>query len=173
MHVQHRAPFRIAALGVPDIRAVGQPRFQRITRDEPGFAFRVVAISVRMGAMDTSDVAGDRLSVRLSLEAGVSVVSVSGEVDVFTSEVLREHLLRVITDEAFGGLVVDLNGVRFIDSTGIGVLVGVWHRVQATDRRMALARPSRPVRTVLHTAHLEKILAAQDSLAAAVAAVAS
>lgn len=125
-------------------------------------------MAVMMAAMDSSDAASARLNVRLSLDAGVSVVSVSGEVDVFTSEVLREHLIRVITDEAFGGLVVDLEGVGFIDSTGVGVLVGAWHRVQATDRRMALARPSGPVRMVLHAAHLEKILAARDSLAAAV-----
>jgi anti-sigma B factor antagonist len=125
-------------------------------------------LSVMMLAMESSDAAGGRLNVRLSLDTGVSVVLVSGEVDVFTCEALRGHLVRVITDEAFGGLVVDLEGVGFIDSTGIGVLVGAWHRVQATDRRMALARPSGQVRRVLHAAHLEQILAVRDSLAAAV-----
>ena len=64
---------------------------------------------------------------------GIAVVRVTGEVDVASCGVLRESLLRVVTDEGFRGLVVNLAAVRFIDSTGVGVLVGVWRRVRATS----------------------------------------
>jgi len=65
------------------------------------------------------------------------------------SALLREHLLRVITDEPHRSLVVNLAQVSFIDSTGTGVLVGIWHRVRATNAGLALAAPSRPARAIL------------------------
>jgi anti-anti-sigma factor len=64
--------------------------------------------------------AGDRLLLQYRLESGVAVISVSGDVDVATCGLLRNGLLRVVSDENFRGLVVNLAGVTFIDSTGIG-----------------------------------------------------
>ena len=76
------------------------------------------------------------------------LVSVSGEVDVSNAADLRKAL-----DEALGAgreeLVVDLTEVSYIDSTGIGVLVGAARR--AADARMAfsVAHPQRNVARVL------------------------
>ena len=102
--------------------------------------------------------AGDRLLLHYRLDSGVAVVSVSGEVDVATCGLLRSGLLRVVTDENFRGLVVNLSGVTFIDSTGIGVLVGVWHRVRAGDGSLALAMPSGQVQKILDVTGLTKVL---------------
>ena len=93
----------------------------------------------------------------------VAVVAVAGEVDISTSGRLRESLLRVLTDEQGRCLVVNLAGVSFIDSTGIGVLVGVWHRVRATSSMLALAAPSRQVSAVLQTTGLTKMLSVHDT----------
>jgi anti-sigma B factor antagonist len=71
---------------------------------------------------------------------------------------LRNGLLRVASDENFRGLVVNLAGVTFIDSTGIGVLVGVWHRVRASDSSLALAMPSGQVQKVLDATGLTQVL---------------
>ena len=49
-------------------------------------------------------------------------------------------------------------GVTFIDSTGVGVLVGVWHRVRAGDGSLALAMPSSQVRKILDVTGLTKVL---------------
>jgi len=111
------------------------------------------------------------LSFVYRLDRGIAVVKVSGELDLSTCGALRDSLLRVITDEDCQGLVVNLAGVTFIDSTGIGVLVGIWHRVRASSSRMALAELSRPVAQLLDTAGLTKILPAYAGDAEAVAAV--
>ncbi len=55
-----------------------------------------------------------------------AVVRVSGEIDVSTAPDLRDALNRPGTDH----VVVDLRGVAFIDSTGLGVLVGALKRLQ-------------------------------------------
>jgi len=89
---------------------------------------------------------------------------------VSTSGLLREGLLRVLADENHRGLVVHLAGVNFIDSTGIGVLVGIWHRVRAMNCSLALAAPSARARGILDTAGLTEAFSVYDSETEAVQA---
>jgi anti-sigma B factor antagonist len=91
--------------------------------------------------MSTAEAPG-QLLLDYRLDNGVAVVAVTGAVDVSTCGLLRDGLLRAVTEDDHRGLVVNLAGVTFIDSAGIGVLVGVWHRVHATNSRLALAAPS-------------------------------
>ena len=120
--------------------------------------------------MNTAKTPG-QLLFGYGLDDGVAVVRVTGEVDVATCGLLRDRLLRIVTDEEFRGLVVNLAGVRFMDSAGIGVLVGVWRRVAATTASLALAVPASQVRRVLDTAGLTKVLPVYDAEADAVAAI--
>jgi anti-sigma B factor antagonist len=115
--------------------------------------------------------APEQLLFRYGLDDGVAVVRVTGEVDVATCGLLRHSLLRIVTDEDFRGLVVNLAGVRFMDSAGIGVLVDVWRRVAATTASLALAAPAPQVQRVLDTAGLTKVLPVYDAEADAVAAI--
>lgn len=103
-----------------------------------------------------------RLHLDYRLAAGVAVVVVTGEVDVATCHLLREGLLRIVTDEHDRGLVVNLAGVSFMDSTGLGVLVGVWHRLSARRGCLALAAPPGQVRRILATTGLTKVLPVYD-----------
>jgi anti-sigma B factor antagonist len=119
--------------------------------------------------MGTAEVP-ERLLLEYRLDSGVAVVTVSGEVDVSTCGLLRDGLIRVVTDENCQGLVVNLAGVNFIDSTGLGVLVGVWHRVNATTFSLALAAPPRRARDVLNTTGLTKAFSVYDTEAEAVRA---
>jgi len=64
--------------------------------------------------MNTAN-APEQLLFRYGLDDGVAVVRVTGEVDVATCGLLRHSLLRIVTDEDFRGLVVNLAGVRFMD----------------------------------------------------------
>jgi anti-anti-sigma factor len=149
-------------------------RRPRPTRDMAGTRTVLRWKATKRRADDSSMTAGDAgvpMTLSYRLEAGVSVVSIAGEVDIYTSSRLRESLLRVVTDEKFGGLVVNLSELRFVDSTGIGVLVGVWRRVRATGCEMTLAAPSLAVGAVLETAGLRKILGVHDAEAQAVQAV--
>ena len=66
-----------------------------------------------------------------------TVLEVGGEVDVYTAPRLRERLLELI-DGGARHVVVDLGRVDFLDSTGLGVLVGALKRLRAVER---LVRP--------------------------------
>jgi anti-sigma B factor antagonist len=76
---------------------------------------------------DTSEETTDRYSV----------VAVTGEVDVATAPTLRSRLDEAI-DRGTPRLVVDLLSVTFIDSTGLGVLIGASKRVDERDGTMRL-----------------------------------
>jgi anti-sigma B factor antagonist len=115
--------------------------------------------------------APEQLLFRYGLEDGVAVVRVTGEVDVATCGLLRDRLLEIVTGDGFRGLVVNLGGVQFMDSTGIGVLVGVWRRVAATTASLALAVPAPQVQRALDIAGLSKVLPVYDAEADAVAAI--
>lgn len=65
------------------------------------------------------------------------VVAVTGEVDLFTAPQLKT----AISDAMEGGrvrIVVDLSETTFLDSTGIGVLIGMFKRLRSRDGRLAL-----------------------------------
>lgn len=108
-------------------------------------------------------------AVEHRVEKDVTVVKVTGELDVFSSPRLREQLLDVI-DTGPVRLVVDLSGVTFLDSTGLGVLVGIYHRLRARNGTMSFVGANERVRRVFRVTQLTKIFALYDDLDQALAA---
>jgi anti-sigma B factor antagonist len=72
------------------------------------------------------------LSISTRSEGSYTVIQVIGELDVYTVPRLREQLADLIA-EGNHDLVVDLQGVDFLDSTALGVLVGGLRRVHPHD----------------------------------------
>ena len=90
------------------------------------------------------------LEITTTKEAGGARVSVAGEVDVSCAPELRAALDACIAELAEGDeLVCDLAEVPYIDSTGIGVLVGAAHRCSEAGASLGVARPQRNVARVL------------------------
>ena len=87
------------------------------------------------------------LSMTVRRERGVVIAEVTGDIDISTVSGLRERLLELA--DSGEPLIVDLNGVSFIDSTGLGVLVGV-------SRRAAVHGAS--VHAVCSQPHTRKLL---------------
>jgi anti-sigma B factor antagonist len=71
---------------------------------------------------------GDELSVTVRRERGVVIAEVTGNIDVSTVAGLRERLFGLA--DSGQPLIVDLNRVGFIDSTGLGVLIGAARRAE-------------------------------------------
>ena len=61
---------------------------------------------------------------------GATVVEVSGEIDLHSAPQLRAELGRAIEEPSPPRVVLDLSGVSFLDSTGVGVLVGALKRAR-------------------------------------------
>lgn len=88
------------------------------------------------------------ISITTRQEAGATRIAVSGEVDVSNAPELREPLNQALEDGA-SLVTVDLSEVPYIDSTGIGVLVGAAHRAAGTGARLVVEHPQANVLRVL------------------------
>ena len=92
-----------------------------------------------------------------------TVVEVKGEVDLYTAPRLKERMAD-LTAQGRSQLAVDLEGVEFMDSTGLGVLIGGLKRCREAGGTLALLRPREPVRKVLTITGLDKVFPIHDTL---------
>ncbi len=78
-----------------------------------------------------------QFTVTSQQDDGRTVVSVTGEIDVYTAPALQERMYELM-DHGHRDLVVDLATVEFVDSSGLGVLVAVLKRVRSLQGRLRL-----------------------------------
>lgn len=109
------------------------------------------------------------LGVVVDERQGWVVVALSGEIDMATSPELRERL-HALLGEGRSNLVIDLDGVGFIDSTALGVLIGTMKRARAAggDVRLVCTQPR--VAKVLEITRLDRAFATYTSVDGAVEA---
>ncbi len=98
-----------------------------------------------------------------------SVVSVVGEVDVYTAPRLRERLSDLV-NAGEHHLVVDLSGVDFLDSTGLGVLVGGLNRVRGQGGSLTLVCGTERILKVLRITGLTGVFPIHAELHSALSA---
>ena len=111
------------------------------------------------------------LAISSESRGGVTVVHVGGEIDVYTAPMLREHLDEHIA-QGRRHLVVDLEEVPFMDSTGLGVLVGRLKLVRVNKGTLSLVCSSERILKVFSITGLDKVFQIFASLDDALAATA-
>jgi len=100
---------------------------------------------------------------------GATVVAVGGEIDVYTAPKLRDKITELVGDGAYH-LVLDLRGVEFLDSTGLGVLVGGLKKVRAHDGSLRLVCTQERLLKIFRITGLAKVFDIHDSAEAALTA---
>ena len=103
------------------------------------------------------------LGLKVEERGDVAVLAVSGEVDVATVPRLREQLHALVASGT-PRIVVDLDAVDFLDSTGLGVLVGALKRVRANGGELALVCTAARIRKVFEVTGLTKVFALFDTV---------
>lgn len=98
-----------------------------------------------------------------------TVVVVSGEIDVYTAPKLREQLIDLVSSGAYH-LIVDMEGVDFLDSTGLGVLVGGLKRVRAHEGTLRLVCTQERILKIFRITGLTKVFPIHASVAEALSA---
>jgi anti-sigma B factor antagonist len=85
-----------------------------------------------------------------------SLISVTGEVDLYTSPELRSAIMDAVPGAA-ATVAVDLSGVRYMDSSGVATLVEGLRRSRDLDKAFKLVAPSTAVMKVLELAKLDSV----------------
>ncbi|MBN9109209.1 MAG: STAS domain-containing protein [Pseudonocardia sp.] len=102
-------------------------------------------------------------------EPGTVVVTVGGEVDMLTSPQLRSALVDHIGDDSVELVVVDLDGVTFLGTSGLAALIEVREAAHAAGVGLRLACTGRRVLRPLSIAGLLPMFDIHDSVDAALA----
>ncbi len=87
----------------------------------------------------------------------ITIFDISGDIDLATSPELRKALLRELRDLKIPRVVLNLEGVRYIDSSGVASLVEGLKASRDVGSRLVLFGVNRRIREVLQLSKLLKI----------------
>ncbi len=96
------------------------------------------------------------LALTARTEGDVEIIEVGGEIDVYTAPRLREAIVTAV-DAGHTRLVIDVRKVDFLDSTGLGVLVGALKRVRADGGSLDIVCTQERILKIFEITGLDKV----------------
>jgi len=99
---------------------------------------------------------------------GKTIVAVGGEIDVYTAPKLRDKITELVAAGVYD-IVIDMEAVEFLDSTGLGVLVGGLKKVRAHDGSLQLVCNQDRLLKIFRITGLAKVFVIHESADAALA----
>ena len=110
---------------------------------------------------------GERvLDIQVDLDRGCTICRPIGELDAFTVSQFRQSLAELASSPQ---LLIDLSGVPFVDSAGLGALIGGIRRVRELGGDVAVACPRPTLTRLLRTTGFDRIVTVTATLDEAVA----
>jgi anti-sigma B factor antagonist len=128
-------------------------------------------MGVAMTPMTPRMAAGGLVDLKLGhyRKDGIEVVTVEGEIDIYTAPRLRELLIELAAKGSYQ-LIVNLDKVGFLDSTGLGVLVGGLKRVRPHDGSLDLVCTQERIVNIFRITGLTKVFGIYQSVDQAITA---
>lgn len=94
---------------------------------------------------------------------GYPVVELEGEIDLSTSPLFKDTVYKII-ESGKRDIIIDLNGLEFMDSTGLGVLVAALKKTSMEGGSIRLICGKRNIKKVFVITGLDKVFAIYDNL---------
>lgn len=101
----------------------------------------------------------ETFAIRETSEAGVARVSLIGQLDLAGKPELRDRVGDLLDDDAVTGVVIDLGELTFVDSTGIGALIGCLRLAEGTGKDLRVVGAQGRVAGVLDLTGVTEFLA--------------
>lgn len=108
------------------------------------------------------------MEYQIRTEGSVSILELYGDLDVNSAPTLQEALQQLM-DDGKRLVVLDLEAVPFMDSSGLGVLVAAHRRLTAAGGRIALANAVPALRKVFKLTRTNRLFQLHDAVSDAVA----
>lgn len=98
-------------------------------------------------------------SSRITEHSGAPVVSPTGEIDLYTAPEFREAVESAVSraNPWKPVVVIDLSRVGFIDSSGVGVLIGCHRRLEGSGGELRVVAGEGPARKILRVTSLDTV----------------
>ena len=103
-------------------------------------------------------------------DAGVTILDLSGEIDVGQAPKLRDILVDLLENNA-GGVLVNMSDVVYIDSAGLSVLIAANRKAQNIGGGFGLSSPQKPVQQVFKLTRMNKVFQVYPTVAEGVTAL--
>lgn len=96
------------------------------------------------------------ISSKLDLENNFWDINLEGELDVSTADKLKEYLHGLVEQEVVD-MKINLSNLEYIDSTGLGVMIGVLKKLRINDKEIYIINPKSNVKKIFTITGLDKI----------------
>ena len=96
------------------------------------------------------------INSKLDIQNNFWDISLEGELDVSTADKLKEHLHTLVTKEIVD-MKINLTNLDYIDSTGLGVMIGVLKELKISDKEIYIIDPKSNVKKIFTITGLDKI----------------
>ena len=100
---------------------------------------------------------GENMNVKIEVMPEVITVRLNGDIDHHTAAPIREKVDSEIMKNQPSLLVLDFGGVDFMDSSGIGFVMGRYRLLKNRDARIDIVGAAPHIEKVLRLAGLEKL----------------
>ncbi|MBQ1519355.1 MAG: STAS domain-containing protein [Ruminococcus sp.] len=98
------------------------------------------------------------MQIEIKKENGKAIASISGEIDHHNAKELRTKLDKYIISSRPAQLVIDLQGITFMDSSGIGLIMGRSKLIKACGGRLTVHSPQPYIKRVLKLSGIERLV---------------
>ena len=97
------------------------------------------------------------ISIEMKENEQVTKVRISGEIDAYTAPKLRENLFQ-LSEKAGAVMVINLSDVTYMDSTGLGVFVGIYKNICSNNGKLQLLGLSKRLMRLFEITGLTNIM---------------
>jgi len=98
------------------------------------------------------------MNVKFSREGNSLVVMMEGEIDHHTASRVRERIDSKFLMEPVRNMILDLSRVTFMDSAGIGLILGRMNRVKLVGGKVVLRKPRPEILRILRMSKIEDLV---------------
>ena len=111
---------------------------------------------------------GDILNLTVENHKNNLIVQLKGELDHHTTESSRQKIDQKYTDHGIKNMVLDLRGLTFMDSSGIGLIMGRYKKCIEKGGKIAIVSGNKNVDKILKMSGLLKIIQSYPSIESAI-----
>jgi len=98
------------------------------------------------------------IDIRFNKEGNTLVVMIEGEIDHHTAMMARERIDSKFLMEPVKNMALDLSRVNFMDSAGIGLILGRKSRVSGVGGTLTIRKPKPAIRKLLKLSKMESMV---------------
>ena len=98
------------------------------------------------------------MQIKGKVQGNTLFVLLQGELDEYTANYCRKTMDYLIDSNKYGKVVIDLSELDFMDSTGVGVLIGRYKRLKSSHTPMYITSPNSTIERIFKMSGLYEIM---------------